>query len=71
MKRGVLSNFYFQSYLLNLVLIFSFLFHGGRSYDVVRYYLLFSKKYLKKFFMLPALPGLPSNEKNSLLPCMT
>jgi hypothetical protein len=39
MKNGVLSNFYFQSYLLNLVLIFSFLSHGGRSYDVVRYYL--------------------------------
>jgi hypothetical protein len=41
MKSGVLSNFYFQSYLLNFVLIFSFLFHGGRSYDVVRYYLFF------------------------------
>jgi hypothetical protein len=41
MKSGVLSNFYFQNYLLNLVLIFSFLFHGRRSYDVVRYYLFF------------------------------
>jgi hypothetical protein len=39
MKSGVLSNFLFQSYLLNFVLIFSFLSHGGRSYDVVRYYL--------------------------------
>jgi hypothetical protein len=35
MKMRVLSNFYFQSYLLNLVLIFSILSHGGRSYDVV------------------------------------
>jgi hypothetical protein len=41
MKSSVLSNFYFQSYLLNLVLIFSFLSHGGRSYDVIRYYLFF------------------------------
>jgi hypothetical protein len=51
MKSGVLSNFYFQSYLLNPVLIFSFLSHGGRSYDVVRYY-LFLKNTLEYPFIV-------------------
>jgi hypothetical protein len=52
MKSSVLSNFYFQSYLLNLVLIFSFLSHGGRSYDVVRYYLFFKSTLEYPFIVL-------------------
>jgi hypothetical protein len=36
MKSGVLSNFYFQSYLLNLVLIFFIFISWGKKYYVGR-----------------------------------